>query len=171
MSIPDPSETDQPLDTSGAAGAIPAGMVAKADPEAWYRLKVTYEDEDGTRKNGYLHPVGANAATSFWDYVMLGHGTSLCGALQFKLVPDGDGWARWEIRDDDCNSGYHLECKATGWLYRASAYDTKFQIVDGKLYCSYWDGPVGSDYRYKLVPAGRYAGMDLPAFSCELEKV
>ncbi len=87
---------------------------------------------------GYAYPVGGNAATSFWDYVVFRKDLGK-SALQFQIEkPDSDGWSRWNIRDDDSNSGYHLSCKATGWLYRASAYDVKFRIDNSKLYCSCW---------------------------------
>ncbi|MEI7869375.1 MAG: hypothetical protein WCI11_15915 [Candidatus Methylumidiphilus sp.] len=164
-----PSLDDQPLVTDSTPKPLPAGEALKNDPNKWYYLKVNFVDEYGKHVTGYAYPVGQNASTAFWEFVVLAAGTRGNGALKFKVSLDDQGWQRWDIHDDDCNRGYHLSCKATGWLYRASEYDVKFRIVDSKLYCSYWNGPVGSTYRSFLVSAGQYAGMDLPAFTCELE--
>ena len=167
-----PSPNDQPLVPSGNPNPLPAGAAIVTDPESWYRLKANYINDSGRSVTGYAYPVGQNAATSFWDYVVFSEGPAGSAALRFKLsAPDDQGWSTWDIHDDDWNAGYHLSCKATGWLYRASAYDVKFRIVDGKLYCSYWGGPAGSAYRSFLVSAGQYLGMGLQAFTCELEKV
>ena len=166
-----PSLDDQPFVPSDTPNPLPAGEAFHADPYKWYHLKVQYVDDNGKYVTGYAYPVGQNAAASFWDYVVLSAEIPAgASALKFKLVTlDDQGWQRWEIHDDACNSGYHLSCKATGWLYRASEYDVRFRIVDGKLYCSYWSGPVGSTYRSFLVSNGQYIGMDLPEFTCELE--
>jgi hypothetical protein len=82
---------------------------------------------------------------------------------KFKLHPRDDGWADWEIDD-----GNYLSVKATGWVYRSSAYRTGWHVIDGKLYNNYWDGPVGYQYRYLNVTTAYYMGMDLPEFTCEL---
>ena len=102
---------------------------------------------------------------------MFGRGAPSAATLKFQLEkPDDQGWSRWNIRDNAYNDGYRLSCKATGWLYRASAYDVKFRVVDHKMYCNYrWDGPVGTEYRDLLVSAGQYLGMALPEFTCDLE--
>jgi hypothetical protein len=165
-----PSLDDQPFVPSDTPNPLPAGEPFKTDPDKWYFLKVDYVDDKGKSVTGYAYPIGQNPSTSFWDYVMLQAGPPEKNALKFKLVPlDDQGWQRWEIRDDAYNSNYHLSCKATGWLYRSPMYDVRFRIVGGKLYCSYWNGPVGSTYRSFLVSPGQYTGMSLPGFTCELE--
>lgn len=165
-----PSPDDQPFKITGEPRALPAGNVVETNPNKWYYLKVHYVNDQGKAVTGYAYPVGANAAESFWDYVVLSAGGPGNSALKFNVsTSDNDGWQKWIIKDDASNSGYHLSCKATGWLYRATAYDVRFKIVDSKLYCNYWGGPVGSTYRSFLVSSGQYTGMDLPAFTCELE--
>lgn len=165
-----PSLDDQPLVTNNKPNPLPVGKALETDPDEWYHLRVSYVDDQGRAVTGYAYPVGRNATDSFWDYVILSAGNPSIRALKFKAVTlDDQGWQKWIIKDDDSNSGYHLSCKATGWLYRASAYDVRFRIVDGRLYCNYWSGPVGSTYRSFLVSSGQYMGMDLPAFTCELE--
>jgi len=171
MSIPGPTADDKPLVASGPPNPLPAGTPLTTDANKWYRLKASYINDKGKAVTGYAYPVGTNASESFWDYVIFREGGPGAGALQFNLIPKDGGWFYWKIRDTPANAGYHLDCKATGWLYRASAYNTWFRIVDGKLYCSYWKGPVGSTYRSFLVSSGQYLGMDLPAFTCELEEV
>jgi hypothetical protein len=169
-----PSLDDQPLVPSGQPNPLPSGELLKTDPTKWYLLKGHYTNDSGKPATSYAYPLGKNAATSFWDYVTLGYSPDGCDPLQFQLIPDNNdpsSWQFWKIRDNSCNAGYHLDCKATGWLYRASAYHTKFRIVDGKLYCSYWSGPAGSEFRSTLVPPGQYIGMGLPVFTCELEEV
>lgn len=167
-----PSSNDQPFVTSGQPGQLPAGKALETAPEKWYYLKANFVDDHGKAVTGYAYPVGQNAATSFWDYVVLSAGGPGKSALKFKLdAPDSQGWQKWSIHDDDSNSNYHLSCKATGWLYRASEYDVKFRIIGGKLYCNYWKGAVGSTYRSFLVSSGQYTGMDLPEFACQLELV
>jgi hypothetical protein len=168
-----PSLDDKPFVPSGPPNPRPAGEVVKTNAVSLYRLKANWVEENGKAATGYAYPVGQNAATSFWDYVVFGAEPAGGAALQFYPgPPDGNGWCRWNIKDDDWNSGYHLDCKATGWLYRASLYDTKFQIVDGQLHCSYWGGPAGSEYHSFLVSSGRYLGMgNIPKFTCELELI
>jgi hypothetical protein len=170
-SRPGPSLDDKPLEFSGAPNRLPSGSALITDPNSWYRLRATYVNDSGKTVSGCAYPVGVNAATSFYDYVVFREASN--GALQFKLsAPDKAGYSRWTIRDDDANSGYHLDCKATGWLHRASAYDTKFRIVDKKMYMNYrWSGPLGSEYRSFLVSSGQYLGANLPEFTCELELV
>lgn len=156
---------------SGGPNPLPAGEAFQADPDKWYYLKARYTDDDGNPAEGYAYPLGKNASESFWDNVVFSKGGPGNSALRFKLhTPDDQGWSRWDIHDDDYNDGYYLSCRATGWLYRATGYDVKFRIVSGKMYCNYrWNGPVGSEYRHILVSPGRYLGMDLPDFTCELE--
>lgn len=170
----EPTVDDQPFVPSGSPNPLPAGKAFQSDPQKWYYLEAHYTNDNGDPVEGYASAVGQNAAESFWDYVIFNSGGSPGGsALEFQLEePDDQGWSRWNIRDNAFNSGYRLSCKATGWLYRASAYDVKFRIVDHKLYCNYrWDGPVGSRYQSFLVSSGQYLGMDLPEFTCELVEV
>lgn len=167
-----PSTDDHPIVINNKTNPLPAGKTTETDSEKWHYLKVNFIDDRGKPVTGYAYPVGENASTSFWDYVVLSAGNSGNGALKFKAVTlDDQGWQKWIIKDDVSNSDYHLSCKATGWLYRASVYDVRFRIVDGKLYCNYWSGPVGSVYRSFLVSSGQYTGMELPAFTCELELI
>ncbi len=168
----EPSADDKPIETSGKPNALPAGKVIKTDPNSWYYLKGTYVDDNGKAQTGYAYPVGQNAATSFWDYVVYQPGLYQ-GALQFSPQPAEGGWYFWKIKDDASNSGYHLDCKATGFLYRTNLYNTWWQIVDGKLYCSYWTAgvPVGSTYYSFLVSAGQYLAMGLPVSTVELVQV
>lgn len=154
-----PSPDDQPFVPSGNPNPLPAGEVFKTDPDRWYRLKVNYIDEYGNPVTGYAYPVGKNAADSYWNYVVLSAGPAGSTALQFKLhPPDNWGWSTWEIHNDPYNDGYHLSCKATGFLYRASAYDVRFQIVDSKLNCSYWGGPQALHITLFLFPLANIQG-------------
>lgn len=167
-----PSLDDKPFVASGPPKPLPAGEAFKSDPNSVYRLKATWIDQSGNSATGYAYPMGQNATASFWDYVVF-RALDGTGVLKFYLSPpDQDGYSRWNIVDDASNKGYHLDCKATGWLYRASLYNTKFQIVGDHLHCNYWDGPAGSTYRSVFVSAGEYLGMgNLPKFTCELELV
>ncbi|MBB5055650.1 hypothetical protein HDF16_000319 [Granulicella aggregans] len=167
-----PSIDDQPFIPTSAPLPRPAGEEQKTTAVAMYYLQAEWKDDKGNLVSGYTYPVGVNASTSFWDYVVFVKGGPGSNALKFYLgPPDKDGWSTWHIKDDDSNSSYHLDCKATGWLYRGDHYGTKFQIVDNHLHCSYWNGPAGSEYRSTLVSAGQYLGMDLPAFTCSLKPV
>jgi hypothetical protein len=151
-----PAENDQPFVPNGPPLALPAGTAVTTDPDAWYSLKAHYLSESGEDLVGYLSPLGPNATQSFWDYIVMRE--DIASACQFQLQDvDARGWAKWLIKDD----GYHLCLKATGWYYRASAYTSRFAIVDGKLYNDYWDGPAGAVYRDILVSSGYYVGQDL----------
>ena len=158
----DPSPNDQPFVASGSPNPLPSGTVVKSDPNTWYNLKATYTNTSGNTVVGYARSIGSNPSTSFWDYMELAD-TTPAGAAKFKLHPRNDGWAEWEIND-----GNRLSVKATGWVYRSSAYHTGWQVVDGKLYNDYWAGPVGYAHRRILVSDAYYMGMDLPVFTCEL---
>jgi hypothetical protein len=150
-----PSENDQPFTPDGAPLPLPDGVVEAPSPDTWYYLKANYLNESGEDVVGYLSPLGSNATQSFWDYIVMG---GIGGACQFQLQDvDGRGWAKWLIKED----GNHLCLKATGWYYRASAYTSRFAIVDGKLYNDYWRGPAGAVYRSILVSSGYYVGQDL----------
>ncbi|MGB9364510.1 MAG: hypothetical protein WCE79_00710 [Xanthobacteraceae bacterium] len=162
-----PSADDGPIVAGDKPNPLPAGKIIKTDPTKWYYLKVNYTDNKGNPAVDYACPVAKNAATSFWDYVVLGGGTA---RLRFQPQPADAGWYHWRIHDDDYNAGYHLDCKATGFPYRTNLYNTWWQIVDSRLYCSYWTTgvPCGSAYYSFFVPAGEYIGMGLTPFTCEL---
>lgn len=168
-----PSADDRPFVPIGDPLDLPDGVVIDSDPTKWYRLKANYVDDHGKVVSGYAYPVGTNASDSFWDYIVMAAGPAAASALRFKVeTPDDKGWSRWKIHDDSRNEGYHMSCKATGWLYRATGYDVRFKIVGEQLFCNYWSGPVGSEYRSFLVSSGNYLGMELPPLTaCELELV
>lgn len=151
-----PSENDQPFVPDGPPLSLPAGVAAEADPDTWYYLKANYLNESGQDVVGYLCPLGPNPTQSFWDYIVMRD--YVVGACQFQLQDvDERGWAKWLIKED----GYHLCLKATGWYYRASAYTSRFAIVNGMLYNDYWQGAAGAVYRSLLVSSGYYVGQDL----------
>lgn len=151
-----PAENDQAFVPQGEPQPLPAGTLATAAPDTWHYLRAHYLSESGQDLVGYFCPVGANPSTSFWDYIVMR--PSVQGACEFKLEDtDGRGWSNWLIRAD----GNHLSLKATGWYYRASAYTTRFAIINGELHNDYWNGPAGAVYRSVLVSAGYYVGQDL----------
>jgi hypothetical protein len=165
-----PSEDDQSFVPQGEPRPLPAGMAVTIDPDTWYYFRAHYLSESGQDLVGYFCPLGSNAAESFWDYIVMRPDTK--GACQFKLEDtDGRGWSNWLIKAD----GNHLCLKATGWFYRASAYTTRFAILDGELHNDYWSGPAGSSYRSTLVSSGYYVGQDLgdeaTLTNCELVPV
>jgi hypothetical protein len=151
-----PSENDQPFVPEGPSLALPTGTALSADADAWYCLKANFLNESGESRVGYLSPLGPNATESFWDYIVMREGIAAACNFQLQDV-DSRGWAKWLIKED----GNHLCLKATGWYYRASAYTSRFAVVDGKLYNDYWDGPAGAVYRSALVSSGYYVGQDL----------
>lgn len=154
------SADDRPFAATGKPNPLPEGKVFKADPNTWYNLKVQFTDETGSPAVGYFAKIGDNPSTSFWDYICLGAGAG----CKFKVhQPDAIGWSNWEIDD-----GNWLSVKATGWVYRSSAYAIGWQIVGNNLYNSYWSGIVGYEHRRILVSEAYYVGMDLPPFTCEL---
>ena len=150
-----PSENDQPFVPDGPPLALPAGVAAEIDLDTWYYLRASYRTESGKDVTGYLSPLGPNATQSFWDYIVMRE--DVAAACQFQLQDVDGGWAKWLIKDD----GNHLSLKATGWYYRASAYATRFAVVNGLLYNDYWQGPAGAVYRSLLVSSGYYVGQDL----------
>jgi hypothetical protein len=172
-----PSKDDKSIaETVKKAGALPAGKVIQTDPTKWYYLKANYIDgQTGKPAVGYACSVGPNAGYSFWDYVMFYPGPAAPGGYFIRIQPRpaDAGWYFFAIHDDDRNAGYHLDCKATGFLYRTSSYNTWWQIVDGKLYCSYWTVGVaaGSAYYSAMVSPGNYVGMGFsPAATFEFEE-
>jgi hypothetical protein len=171
-----PSADDKPIAATAKPAALPAGTPVKTDPNKWYYLKANYINDERKQTvpaTGYAYPVAKNAATSFWDYVVFQSGPPTAGVLRIQPRPAEAGWFHWRFHNDQYNEDYHLECKATGFLYRTNLYNTWWQIVDRKLYCSYWTTgvPAGSSFRKFLVPDGQYLGMGLTAFTCDLEEV
>jgi hypothetical protein len=166
IKVQDAPTNQDPFVPKGSPNELPSGEVFKADPDTWYNLVVHYTDQNGQPADGYLGPVGYNAATSYWDYMQVSGDAS-----KFKLHPRADGWADWEIDD-----GNYLSLKLTGWAYRASDSDYRigWQIVDGKLYNAYWSSdwnsyPAGCEYNTFLVSTAYYVGVKLEnAFTCEL---
>jgi hypothetical protein len=162
-SIIKPSADDKSI-AEGVAkhNALPAGKVIATDAKKWYYLKANYIDGQTNKPaTGYLTAVDKNASGSFWDYVTVTPGGPWGMTLRIQPRPTDGGWYFFAIHDDDANAGYHLDCKATGYLYRTNLYNTWWQIVDGKLYCSYWTSgvPAGTSYFSFLVSAGEYVGM------------
>jgi hypothetical protein len=158
-----PSSNDQPFVPSGMPNKLPAGAVFKPAANTWYNLRVTYTDTSRNTVNGYLYPLGANPSTMFWDYMAF---ISLDGLppAKFMLHELEDGWAEWEL-----DNGDYLSVKATGYVYRASAYRIGWQVIDSKLYNNYWPGPAGYKWDSStFVPGDYYVGMELPVFTCEL---
>jgi hypothetical protein len=164
----EPSLDDKPIVAGDKPNPLPTGAIKKTDPNSWYYLQANYVDNTGQNVTGYAYPVAKNASTSFWDYVVFSPVTD--APLRFQPRPAAGGWQYWAIHDDDYNADYHLECKATGFLYRTNLYNTWWQIVDEKLYCSYWTTgvPAGSAYYSFFVVAGQYLKMGAAEFTCEL---
>lgn len=164
-----------PLPTSGAANPLPSGVAATADPNKWYYLRVGWEWTGVRRMLGWMHSVGTGREGDFgrpyWDYVCVDDFKDPERILQFRIEPpDESGYSRWVIRNEKVD--LHLDCKATGWLYVASLYNTRFRIVDRQLYMNYrWTNPLGVERRSFLVSDAFYVGADLPALECELEEV
>lgn len=164
-----------PLRASGTPNPLPAGLAATADPNKWYYLRAGYAWESGQRAIGWFHsvdprhPVGSGRP--YGDYVCLNEGKFMDSILQFRIEPpDECGYSRWVIRDDTAD--LHLDCKATGWLYVASLYNTRFRIVDRQMFMNYrWTNPLGQQRRTFMVSDAFYVGADLPPFECELEEV
>ncbi len=142
-------------------GQVPGGGLGST-PDTWYRLKVTYRNENNARMPGYMGPVAENFdGRLFWDYMKIDndHGW----ASKFRLHPTTDGWAYWEIDD-----GYWLSLRATGWAYRSyEGNRVEWKIVDGKLYTKYWKSdwqnyPLGCELRGFLGEEEVYfVGVDL----------
>lgn len=160
-----PSPDDQAFVASGAPNPAPAGEAFEVDPEAWYNLRVMFVTKEGATVAGYASYVSRDFRMPFWDYMSLWPESVAEDISMFKLHPRSDGWAHWEIDD-----GNYLSLKATGWVYRSSAYPLGWRISDGRLYNDYWNGPVG--YRYEsgggFAAEAYYMGMRLPEFTCEL---
>jgi len=163
--------TDNQLPSIDDVGVVPSaeplplvlGEVFKADPNLWYNLRVTYtlRGDDNKKATGFLTPLAQNAATSFYEYMVLDSGWP---ATKFKILkPDPIGWSIWELEN-----GEFLSLKATGWLYRSSAYPLGFQIVDNRLYNNYRGGTAGSAWKNGLVPSQYYTGVGCDEFICEL---
>jgi len=160
--VPDPSVDDQPFVASSAARSLPEGSQnIPAGKPFW--LKVNFTNERGQPASGYAAKVGQNAAESFWDYMCIREGAPGGSAAKFQVDGETDGWPNWKIDD-----GNYLSVKATGWLYRSSAYPIGWVVANGQLMNTYWGGPVGFSYRSFLVSTAYYLGMDLPVVSVEV---
>ena len=156
---------DGPFVPSGEPNSLPAGAVFKANTDTWYNLNVHYNNRSGNPITGLMYPLASNPATSFWDYMVLGTSTDGAGPAKFRVEMMGgnDGWEQWTL-----DSGNVLSLKATGWVYRSSAYPIGWKIVNNQLFNSNWGGAVGSEWRQAFVPDCIYMGNDLPSFTCEL---
>ena len=139
----------------------PTGGGLGGTQDTWYRLKVTYKDENNVAHTAYLGAAGGSYGETDWDNMVMGGYDR-----KFKLYPAGDGYDYWEISD-----GYWLSMRLSGWAYR-SFYGQRigWKIVDGKLYNSYWypenwqDHPMGADWREGVFTSkGYYMGVDLGA--------
>src|SRR3954447_8231190 len=163
------SADDQPFVPTDEPRPLPAGEAFNADPNTWYHLRVHYKDDNGNPAVGLMYPLGTNPSRSFWDYQVLGSGDGSSGPTKIKVhPPDPTGWSRWELDD-----GNWLSIKATGWIYRSSAYPIGWQIMkdaegNSRLYNNYWAGEAGYDWRGGAVPDACYMGMKLSLFTCEL---
>ena len=159
-----PSADDKPFEPSGEPNPLPAGEVFKADADTWYNLNVHYKNRSGNIITGLMYPLASNPATSFYEYQVLGDSTDGAGPSKFKLEPvQGSDWDVWRL-----DNGNIMSLKATGWVYRSSAYPIGWKIVNGQLFNSYWGGPVGSVWRQAWVPDCIYMGMGLDVITCEL---
>lgn len=156
------SESDGPLAATGAPRTLPS--IGGAFPVGkWFWLKMTYKDERGNTVVGFADRVGANAATSFWDYVCIRRGTPGASSLKFKVDGEKDGWPVLRLSD-----GNVLSVKATGWVYRSSAYPIGWSLDGNQLVCTYWGGPLGVDHHRFLVSDAWYLGFDLPPVQVEV---
>lgn len=156
---------DQPFVPTGEPNPLPAGAAFEADPNIWYHLQVHYKDKKGNPVVGLMYPQGKNPSTSFWDYQVLGGSADGLPPTKIKVhPPDQNGWSHWELND-----GNWLSIKATGWIYRSSAYPIGWKLIENNLYNTYWAGEAGSQWRDSFgETSGYYMGMDLPVFTCEL---
>jgi hypothetical protein len=160
-----PSPDDQAFVPSSEPNPVPAGVAFKADPDKWYYLRITYQDDTGKTVTGRAYKIGPNPSTSFWDYMAVSQYDSEGAKFKLhQLHPYKDGWDKWEIDD-----GNWLSVKATGWIYRSSEYPLGWKIVDGKLYNTYWSGAAGCQHNRFFVSDAYYMGQGLlPEFTCEL---
>jgi hypothetical protein len=128
-------------------------------PSIWYNLKVTYKDNEGKTREGFMGPIGTGG--DYFEYMKIG------GKSKFRLHPGENGFEYWEIDD-----GLWLTLSYWGWAYRSdSSNRVGWKIVNGKLYSDYsrWeDYPLGcewyssSDYWDSPdVPPAYYVGVDL----------
>lgn len=157
------SADDGPFVPTGEPKPFPAGEVFKAEADTWYNLLVHYKDWDsGNPISGLMYPMAPNAWHPYWDYMTLGSSQGGSPPAKFKLWGTRAPY-QWVLDD-----GNFLSVKATGWVYKSSAYPLFWEIVDNSLYNSYWDGPVGYSFRSGLEPNAYYMGMVMPSFTCEL---
>jgi len=154
---------DGPFVASTAARALPEGAQVIPAGKSFY-LKINFTDEQGRPATGYAAKVGQNAAESFWDYMCIRSGPRGGSAAKFQVDGETDGWPNWKIDD-----GNYLSVKATGWLYRSSAYPIGWVVANGQLINTYWGGPTGYSYRSFLVSTAYYLGMGLPPITVEID--
>jgi len=162
---PEPSKDDKPFVPEGEPKPARAGSVA-IPYDKWYNLKLSYVDRHGNVQGGYAYYLGVNPTWSFWDYMSTSQSNGPVGRFQKVPIP-GKG-NRVQLKTDD---GYWLSCRAAPrlWLYRSSAYPVGWEIVDGKLYTDYHDGPVGAVFHHVLVPEAYYlcVAAEPTVFNCE----
>jgi len=148
-------------------GHLPGGGVG-AEPAATYVLKVTYQDERGVTKVGYLGGIANDPAFSFYDYMQIS-----ASGWKFTKSPAANGFEYWQFAIDN----NYLSLRYNGWAYRSyQSNRIGWKIVNGKLYSDYdrWkDYPLGTQFRQDLdlIPAAYYVGVNLAnnnVFTCEL---
>jgi len=164
------SADDEPFVPTGEPRPLPAGEAFKADPNTWYHLKVHYKDDKGNPVVGLMYPLNNSFPPSFWDYqVLSGLIPAVVKPSKVKVhPPDSTGWSKWELDD-----GNWLSIKATGWIYRSSAYPIGWQIMkdaggNSRLCNNYWAGEAGYDWKGGTAPDACYMGMKRSPFTCEL---
>jgi hypothetical protein len=153
------SADDKPFESSGESKPFPTGKIFEADLDTWYNLKAHYTDYNGNPTSGLMYPLAPNPSTTYWDYMTLGFSPMDLPPAKIKLKYEHF----WELDD-----GNYLSIKATGWVYRSSAYPIPWKIIDNYLYNGYWEGKAGYSYRSGLEPNAYYIGMGLTPFTCEL---
>lgn len=146
-----PSNDDQPFIPEGAP--LPARGSSQALPEnKWYNLKLDYTDDNGKVRSSWAYFVGNQASWSFWDYMSATPSNG--DKAKFKNVSTEDNRMQLEMQD-----GNYLSCRAAPrlWLYRSTAhYSVRWEIVNGQLFTSYHEGPVGTSHEWVLVPDAYY---------------
>ncbi|TFY89114.1 hypothetical protein DYL59_13140 [Pseudomonas kairouanensis] len=149
-----PAPDDQPFEPEGKPLASRSGSQAFPDGE-WFNLQLDYVNDKGQTVTSYAYFVGTNATWSFWDYISA---TASNGPkAKFKKDSSDGDFAVLKLQDDN-----YLSCRANPrrWVYRSLAYPLGWQIVDGKLYTNYHDGPVGTVHQRVAVPDAFYLKVD-----------
>lgn len=151
-----PSTDDQPFVPDG--NPLPARPNAVVIPDdRWYNLKLDYYDTKGNLQSGAAYYVGTGSGWMYWAYISTTYSNG--PMAKFKKVKTEGNRMKLETSD-----GYYLSCRAAPrlWLYRSySNYAVGWEIVDGKLFTDYHDGPVGAVYyQYGAVPEAYYMRVD-----------